>query len=64
MNFDQRSKEYREYIEWYLSDFYARFHDEPQKLLFDAECGGDPPQKQPKQGDGKPLTTFIHHYGR
>jgi geranylgeranyl diphosphate synthase type II len=36
MNFDQRSKEYREYIERYLSDFYARFHDEPQKLLFDA----------------------------
>ena len=36
MNFDQRSKEYREYVERYLSDFYARFHDEPQKLLFDA----------------------------
>ncbi len=36
MNFDQRSKEYREYIEQYLADFYARFHDEPQKPLFDA----------------------------
>ena len=36
MNFEQRSKEYREYIEKYLADFYARFHDEPQKPLFDA----------------------------
>lgn len=36
MNFDQRSRQYRQYIEQYLSDFYARFHDEPQKPLFDA----------------------------
>ena len=36
MNFDQRSRQYRQYIEQYLSDFYTRFHDEPQKLLFDA----------------------------
>ena len=36
MNFDLRTKEYRAYIEQYLSDFYARFHDEPQKPLFDA----------------------------
>ena len=36
MNFDERSREYREYIENYLKDFYARFHNEPQKPLFDA----------------------------
>ena len=36
MSFDQRSREYREYIDQYLSDFYARFHDEPQKPLFEA----------------------------
>ena len=36
MNFDQRSREYREFIEQYLSDFYTRFHDEPQKPLFEA----------------------------
>lgn len=36
MNFDQRSKEYREYIEQYLSDFYSRFHNEPQQPLFEA----------------------------
>ena len=31
-----RLPEYRDYIESYLKDFYARFHGEPQKLLFDA----------------------------
>ena len=31
-----RSAEYRAYIEEYLKNYYARFHDEPQKLLFDA----------------------------
>ena len=36
MNFDQRSREYREFIEQYLGDFYTRFHDEPQKPLFEA----------------------------
>ncbi len=36
MNFDEKSREYREYIEKYLADFYARFHDEPQKPLFEA----------------------------
>ena len=36
MNFDLRTKAYRAYIEQHLSDFYARFHDEPQKPLFDA----------------------------
>ena len=35
-SFEERSREYREYIESYLKDFYAQFHDEPQKLLFDA----------------------------
>ena len=36
MNKDLRTSEYREYIEKYLSDWYARFHDLPQKELFDA----------------------------
>ena len=45
MNFDQRSREYREYIEAYLQDFYAQWHKEPQKVLFEAMeysllCGG------------------------
>ena len=36
MSLDSRSREYREYIEAYLKDFYARFHDAPQKDLFNA----------------------------
>ncbi len=36
MNFEERSREYREYIETYLKDFYAKFHSEPQKPLFEA----------------------------
>lgn len=36
MSLDSRSREYREYIEAYLKDFYARFHDAPQKDLFSA----------------------------
>lgn len=36
MNLEERSREYREYIEIYLKDFYAKFHDEPQKPLFEA----------------------------
>ena len=36
MNKDQRSSAYREYIESYLSDWYARFRDLPQKQLFEA----------------------------
>ncbi len=36
MNFEERSREYREYIEAYLKDFYAQFHDEPQKPLYEA----------------------------
>ena len=36
MNLEQQSQEYREYIEAYLKDFYAQFHDAPQKPLFEA----------------------------
>lgn len=36
MNFEERSREYREYVEQYLKDFYIRFHSEPQKPLFEA----------------------------
>ena len=31
-----RAKDYRSYIEQYLRDWYVRFHDEPQKQLFEA----------------------------
>ena len=34
--FEDRSREYREYIEKYLKDFYGQFHNEPQKILYDA----------------------------
>ena len=34
--FEQRLNEYREYIESYLQDYYARFHQEPQQNLFSA----------------------------
>lgn len=34
--FDTRGKEYRQYIQNYLKDFYTRFHDEPQMPLFEA----------------------------
>ena len=34
--FEDRSREYREYIEKYLKDFYGQFHGEPQKILYDA----------------------------
>ena len=33
---EQRSKEYREYVENYLTAWYSRFNAEPQKNLFDA----------------------------
>ena len=33
---DIRFTEYREYIEKYLSDWYTRFHDLPQKPIFEA----------------------------
>ncbi len=36
MNFDQRTKEYREYTEKFLTDYYARFADEPQKTLYES----------------------------
>lgn len=36
MNDVARSAEYRDFIEKYLSDWYSRFHDLPQKSLFDA----------------------------
>ena len=36
MNDMVRSAEYREFIEKYLSDWYGRFHDLPQKQLFEA----------------------------
>ena len=34
--FETRSLEYKEHIEKFLKDFYAPFHGEPQKLLYDA----------------------------
>ena len=36
MNKESRTQEYRAYIEKYLADWYERFHDEPQKNLFEA----------------------------
>ena len=33
---NERTALYREYIEQYLKDWYARFHNEPQSKLFDA----------------------------
>lgn len=33
---NERSREYREYIEGYLKDWYVRFHKEPQSKLFEA----------------------------
>ena len=36
MNFEDRSREYREYIENYLKSYYAQFTNEPQKPLFEA----------------------------
>lgn len=33
---DERTKGYREYIESYLKGWYARFHEEPQRKLFEA----------------------------
>lgn len=33
---DDRMKGYRDYIESYLKQWYARFHDEPQSKLFEA----------------------------
>ena len=36
MNLEERSREYREYIEDYLKDYYGQFQEEPQKPLFEA----------------------------
>ena len=36
MKLDDRSREYREYIEAYLKDIYPQFADQPQKQLFEA----------------------------
>lgn len=36
MNFENRSKEYRDFIESYLKDIYAKFDREPQRPLFEA----------------------------
>ena len=36
MNLEQRSREYREYVESYLKKHYEALAGEPQKLLFDA----------------------------
>ena len=36
MSLDSRNREYREYVESYLKDFYAPFHDAPQKDLYKA----------------------------
>ena len=36
MSNELRTREYREYIEGYLKEFYTRFHGEPQRPLFDA----------------------------
>lgn len=33
---EQRSAQYREYVQQFLQDWYARFHDEPQAKLFEA----------------------------
>lgn len=36
MNLEQRSREYREFVETYLENHFAKLSDEPQKLLFEA----------------------------
>ena len=36
MNFEERSLEYRSFIESYLKTIYHKFSDEPQKSLFEA----------------------------
>lgn len=34
--FDERCREYRAYVESYMESYYSRFHDAPQKQLFEA----------------------------
>ena len=33
---EEQTRQYREYVEEYMANWYARFHGEPQKLLFDS----------------------------
>ena len=35
-SFEERSRQYREYVQGYLRDWYQRFHKEPQNKLFEA----------------------------
>lgn len=34
--FEERSRQYRAFIEAYLADFYSQFQEEPQRMLFEA----------------------------
>ena len=36
MNFENRTLEYREFVESYLKDIYRKYADEPQQPLFKA----------------------------
>ena len=36
MNFKERTDQYRNYVQEHLTQWYERFHDEPQNQLFDA----------------------------
>ncbi len=36
MKMDEISKQYRDYTEEFLKDWFEQFHDEPQKVLYDA----------------------------
>ena len=36
MSLEETTRQFREYIESYLKDYYAQFHNEPQKKLFEA----------------------------
>ena len=36
MKQNDRTAQYRAYIEGFMTDYYARFHNEPQKELFEA----------------------------
>ena len=38
---NERTAEYKSYIECFLKDWYARFHAEPQRKLFDAILAED-----------------------
>ena len=33
---EERTRQYRTYIEEYMTEYYTRFHNEPQKVLFEA----------------------------